>query len=94
MLVELNPTGNDANHGGRFIEDLQCTGTQHRTGGANGFVIQRRVQFGFGEDRGRRTTGSPELQLVSFANTAGKLNELTHGDSEGGLELARVLHVT
>ena len=30
---------------------------------------------------------------MSFANTAGKLNELAHGDSEGGLELARVLHV-
>ena len=52
MLVELDPAGNHANHRGRFIEDLQGSGTQHRTGGANGFVIQRRVQFGFGEDRG------------------------------------------
>ena len=94
MLVELNPAGDHANHRGRFIKDLQGSGTEHRTGGANGFVIQRCVKFCFGEDRSRRATGSPELQLVSFANTAGKLNELTHGDSEGGLELARVLHVT
>ena len=51
VLIELNPAGDHANHRGRFIEDLQGSGTEHRTGSTDGFVIQRCVKFGFGEDR-------------------------------------------
>ena len=39
----------------------------------------------------KKTAEQPGTLL--FADTAGKLDELAHGDSEGSLELARVLHV-
>ena len=94
MLIKLRPAGDDAHNRDRLIEHLQRTRTQHRPGCAHGLIIQGSIQLILGENRGRRTAGGPELQLVARTDTARHLNELTHRDTEGSLELAWVFHVT
>src|SRR5207248_5992987 len=82
VRVELGPAQDRADDTCRVVEDLQRLGAEHRSGRADGFVVERHVEMFGGEDRRRGTARRPELELPAFANTTGEVEQLPKGQAE------------